>query len=181
MKDIFQEFKRASLKRHLSIGTAALAFAIGVNMFLFNTDAGVRMQASAIEAAKGVPTPIAADISVVQSAAGTDRANVQLGKAIHAVKELEFTLFSDPSKILFGQIEVGAIPQADIVVTSSTGGIALVKLLFPAPVDLNSGTTVSVVNFTRPTNGSSEVNIASVRAVTTEGTYELTSKGVEVR
>lgn len=181
MKDIFQEFKRASLKRHLTIGTAALAFAVGVNMFLFNTDVGVRMQASAIEATKGTPTQVAADISVIQNAAGTDRANIQLGKAIHAVKELEFTLFSDPSKILFGQIEVGTIPQADIVVTSSTGGIALVKLLFPAPVDLSPGTPVSVVNFTRSGNEPGVINIASVRAVTTEGTYELTSKGSEVR
>lgn len=52
MKDIFQEFKQATLRKHLAIGTTALVFALGVNVALFNTDVGVKLQASAIEATK---------------------------------------------------------------------------------------------------------------------------------
>ena len=181
MKDIFQEFKQATLRKHFAVGLTAFAFALGVNMFLFNTDTWVRMQASAIEATKWGVTTTAPDISVIQNATWTDRASIQIGRAIANVKEIELTLLGDPEKISFNDAIIGDGFTADVVTTSSTGGILLVKVLFPAPVNLVAGTVVSTLGFSKKVGVNTEINIVSPRVTATDGVYELTSKGVEVK
>lgn len=100
MKDIFQEFKKATIRKHLAVGVSAFAFALGVNAFLFNTDTGIKMQASAIEAV-GSTSEIVADMSISQSVAGTDRANIRMDRAMQKVKEIELTILANPDAIEF--------------------------------------------------------------------------------
>jgi ABC-type uncharacterized transport system permease subunit len=82
MPDLFAEFKKAHFKQHLAIAGTAFAFALGVNYLLFTTDTGVKLQASAIEATSKKVAPVSADIEVIQSAAGTDRIQIQSSRTI---------------------------------------------------------------------------------------------------
>ncbi len=182
MKDIFKEFQQATLKTHLAIGGTALAFALGVNVLLFNTDTGARLQASAIEATSTVAIPAASDISLVQGAPGTDRVQIQLNRAVQGLKSLELTLLADPSTLILWQAaETEGGTPVEIVPISSMSGVVLLKLRYPNPVDLVAGTSVASIAFKKSVAGTSPINIAAPRMVTTGGEYELSSQGVEAQ
>ncbi len=181
MKDIFQEFKKATLRKHLAIGITAFAFALGINMFLFNTDTGVKMQASAVEAV-GTKTVVSADMSVSQNMPGTDRANIRLDRSMQKVKEIELTLIANPDAIAFGEVDKAeAIVSRDIIVTSNIPGVSLVKVMFAQPTDIPAGSTIATLAFKLKTEESTIINISAPRATTADGVYELTSKGGEVK
>jgi hypothetical protein len=181
MKDIFQEFKQATLRKHLAIGATAFAFALGVNVFLFNTDIGVKMQASAIEAV-GTKAPVTADMSISQSLPGTDRANIRLDRSMQKVKEIELTIIANPDAIAFGEVDKAlAIPSQDTVVTSNIPGVTLVKVLFAQPTDIPAGSIVATLAFKLKKEAPAVINISAPRATTTDGVYELTSKGTQVQ
>lgn len=181
MKDIFQEFKQATLRKHLAVGISAFALALGINAFLFNTDAGVKMQASAIEAV-GTKTAVTADMSIAQGLPGTDRANIRLDRDIRKVREIELTIIANPDAIAFGEIDKAlAIPSRDIVVMSNIPGVSLVKILFAQPTDIPAGSIVATLAFQLKKGEPAIINISAPRATTADGVYELTSKGAEVR
>lgn len=181
MKDIFQEFKKATLRKHLAIGFSAFAFALGVNAFLFSTDTGIKMQASAVEAV-GKKTEVTADMSVVQSIAGTDRANIRLDRSMQKVKEIEVTAIANPEAITFGEVDkAGAIASQDIAVTSNVPGVTLIKVLFAEPTDIPAGSVIATVAFKRLVATPTVINLSSPRATTADGVYELTSQGGQVQ
>lgn len=180
MKDIFQEFKKATLRKHLAIGFSAFAFAVGVNVFLFNTDTGVKMQASAVEAV-GKKTEIVADMSITQSTPGTDRANIRLDRGMRKVKEIELTVIANPEALSLGEVDkAGAITSRDIAVTSNVPGVTLIKVLFAEPTDIPVGSTIATLSFKRLSQTPTVINLSAPRATTTDGVYELTSQGGEV-
>lgn len=182
MKDIFQEFKQATLRKHLAIGASAFALALGINVFLFNTDTGIKMQASAIEAVGSKQSVATADVSVSQSQPGTDRANLRLERAIQKVKEIEMTVIANPDAIAFGAVDKeGGIASKDIVVTSNVPGVSLVKIMFGEPTDIAAGSTLATLTFKTKSETPVVINLAAPRATTSEGVYELTSKGGEVK
>lgn len=181
MKDIFQEFKKATLRKHLAIGVTAFAFALGINAFLFNTDTGIKMQASAIEAV-GTKSEITADMSVSQNVAGTDRANIRLDRAMQKVKEIELTILANPDAIEFGEVDkAGAIVSREIAVTSNLPGVSLIKVLFAEPTDIPANSVIATLAFKLKLGSPAVINISAPRVTTSEGVYELTSKGGEVR
>lgn len=181
MKDIFQEFKKVTLRKHLAVGVSAFAFALGVNVFLFNTDAGVKMQASAIEAV-GSKSEVVADMSIFQSMPGTDRANIRMERAMQKVKEIELTILANPEALKFGAIDqAGAIASRDIAVTSNLPGVSLIKVLFSEPTDIPAGSIIASLGFTIQREGPAVINISAPRVTTSEGVYELSSQGGEVR
>lgn len=182
MKDIFQEFKQATLRKHLAVGVSAFAFALGINVFLFNTDVGVKMQASAIEAVGNKSDVATADVSVFQGQPGTGRAHLRLERGIQKVKEIEMTVLANPDAIAFGTVDQGeGVASKDIIVTSNVPGVSLVKVMFGEPTDIAAGSSIATLNFTNKSDASVIINLAAPRATTADGIYELTSKGAEVR
>lgn len=181
MKDIFQEFKKATIRKHLAVGVSAFAFALGVNVFLFNTNTGIKMQASAIEAV-GSKSVATADMSIFQSMPGTDRANIRMDRAMQKVKEIELTILANPEAIEFRAVDqAGAIASSDIAVTSNLPGVSLIKVLFSEPTDIAAGGIIASVAFTIKDGRPAVINISAPRVTTSEGIYELTSKGGEVQ
>ncbi len=187
MKDLFAEFKKATLKQHLAIGTAAFAFALGVNYLLFATDTGVKLQASAIEAT-GTTKKQAGPDFVVSMSPGTDRLSVQVSRAVSGVKSLEFTLLGDPTALSIegAQMAGGAsddtpLYKGEIVRSASVPGVALYRVIFASPTTIAAGSTVVTIALTRKGAGATPVNVAGVRVMTTDGAYELSSQGAQIK
>jgi hypothetical protein len=185
MVDIFSEIKKASLKQHLAIAGTAFAFALGVNYLLFTTDTGVKLQASAIEATIKTVAPITADIEVVQKVAGTDRLQIRSNRAITQAKSIEFTLLANPAVIALGEWQAASADldglsnyPAQVTRTSNMPGVALYSIVFDTPVNITAGTSVASIAITSTGSASTIINIATVRARTADGDYELLASGV---
>jgi hypothetical protein len=191
MLDLFAEFKKAHLKQHLAIAGTAFAFALGVNYLLFTTDTGVKLQASAIEATSQKIVPIGADLEVVQSTAGTDRIKIQSSRAITQVKSVEFTLLANPNAVKFGEGQAAAGEMdgmspypAQVTRVSNMPGVALYRIEFTNPVNVVAGTNIASIALSGSGStgiGGSAINIATARAKTLDGDYELLASGTTLR
>jgi hypothetical protein len=181
MKDIFSEIKKANLKQHIAVGGVALALAVAVNTFVFSTDTGLKIQASALEAVGGTSSTssgqLLADVALLQAKTGTDRVQVQLQKPAKGVKLMEFSLLSDPDKLTFGEISASG---AKVVTTSSVPGVIFIRLEYATPQDIAAGSIASV-GAIKKGESSVPLNISSPRLVTIGGEYELSSASTIIK
>ena len=181
MIDLFAEFKKATLKQHISIGVTAFAFALGLNYLLFTTDVGVKLQASAIEAAGTTKVNVGPDF-VVSTNPGTDRLTIKISKAVVGAKSLEFTLLANPTAVTLGTAQMAGGASDDTpsyageaIRTVNVSGVAQYRVNFTSPTDIAAGASVATIAFTRTGSGSTPVNVAGVRVFTNTGDFELSS------
>ena len=155
MKDLFAEFKKATLKQHLTIGVTAFAFALGVNYLLFATDTGVKLQASAIEAS-GTSKVVQGPDFVVSTSPGTDRLTIKISKAVVGAKSLEFTLLTNPVAVNLGTAQMaGGVSDdtptyaGEAIRTVNISGVAQYRVNFSTPTDITAGASIVTVAVTR--------------------------------
>ena len=81
MKDIFEAYKRQRIKKNLIIISSALAFALFVNVFLFKTDMGNKLQTSVVNFNSEEKTSSSAtkDMFLTSEKTGTNLLDLYLG------------------------------------------------------------------------------------------------------
>ena len=179
MKDLFQEFRRYTFLRHIMIGGTALAFAVGINVFLFQTPSGVKLQASAIEYAGGKKTQTA-DVSLVQSGTGTSITKIRLSQGVKDLQEFQATLLVDPSKVKIVSIEA-ADKNIELIQSSQIEGVSLIVAKYKTPRTTTGISDVANITYTLTTDTPSPANIASTRMMAGNEKYELSSEGTLLR
>lgn len=177
MKDFFQEYRKSTLKKNVSIAAFAFVFALGVNSFLFGTDAGIRIQTSALQYAGGKTTP-SADISVVSAGTGTDIVKLRVGRALSAVSEIRGTLLYDPSGLTVRDVFT-TDANVEIARISNVEGVTLVNIRYHTPVNIPAGTEVATMAAVKTGSGRSVMNLAETQFVSSGSVYELSNEAVE--
>ncbi|MFZ4461098.1 MAG: hypothetical protein ACOYN2_00695 [Patescibacteria group bacterium] len=179
MKDLFTEFRKQNLKKHVAIGLCAFAFAVGVNAFLMTTDAGVKLQASAIEYAGGKKEAASPDLVLVSSGNGTDMVKLRMMHAATNVSEIQATVLFDPVALKSLTIDNDVDKNIELTKVSNIDGVALVIVRFKTPANITANTDLFQMAFSRKSAAKSPLNIASTTLVSEGTRYELSSKGME--
>ncbi len=178
MKDLFIEFRRYNARKHLAIGICAFAFALGVNAFLFKTDAGVRLQTSAVEFAWGTKNATQEpDLVLVKSNTGSDSVKLRLTKKIEKATEIQASLVTDPTNIILTNIE-SLSSSIEVSKLSNIPGVTLLIIRFSTPTTIEAGTDLIHLMLNKKRDEETPLNLASTRLIADSVSYDLTNKGV---
>lgn len=179
MKDIFQDFKKANTQKHIAIALTAFAFALGVNALIFNTDTGLRLQASAIEYSGIQKKTTSADLVLTTAGADTNIVKLSLGRNATQVSLVEATVFFNPEALDLVNATNEENKNIEVVASSSVNGTSLLIIRFKTPQDVVAGTSLASLTFAKKSDGATPVNLAGTRLVSDGVDFELTSQGVE--
>lgn len=179
MKDFFEAYRKTTVKKNVAIVAAAFAFAVSVNALLFGTDAGLRMQTSALQYAGGAKSEVSADLALVSAGTGSDLVKLRLERAAKGVKEVRATLVSDSSALRINDV-FSTDKEAEVTKISNVDGMMLVNVRFPAPRDIAAGTELATAAYSKTGSGKTQIGLIETSFVSGGTEYELTSSAIEL-
>ncbi len=180
MKDFFEAYRKSTHKKNVAIIASAFVFAVSVNAFLFGTDAGTRIQTSAIEFAGGGNAPeVRADLSLLSSGSGSDLLKLSLARPAKGVKEVRATFVSDAEALKINDVFT-VQKDAEIVKISNVEGMMLVNVRFASAKDLPAGTELAMLAYSKIGSGKTQISLVETSFVSEGGEYELTSSAIEL-
>lgn len=180
MKDFLEAYQKSTHKKNIAIIASAFVFAVSVNALLFGTDAGTRIQTSAIEFAVGGKTIEARpDLSLVSSGSGSDMVKLVLGRSAKGVREVRATFVSDSDALKIKDVFTTE-KEAEIVKISNVEGMMLVNVRFSSPRDLSAGTELATTVYSKASSEKTQISLVETSFVSESGEYELTSSAIEL-
>ncbi len=180
MKDFLEAYRKSTHKKNVAIVASAFAFAVSVNAFLLGTDAGTRIQTSAIEfAGGGKASEIRPDLSLESSGSGSDLLKMVLSRPAKGVKEVRATLVSNAEALKINDVFT-AQKDAEIVKISNVDGMMLVNVRFASPQDLSSGAEIAMLAYSKTNPERTQISLVETSFVSEAGEYELTNSAIEL-
>lgn len=179
--DFFEAYRKSAAKKNAAIVAAAFVFALSVNALIFGTDAGNRLQTSAVQYAVGskAASEAKADLSAVSAGTGTDLVKLRLERSAKAVKEIRATLVSDAQALSVKDVFT-TDKDAEITKISNVEGMTLVNVRFSTPKDLPAGTEIATVAYSKSGSEAVALNLVETAFVSGAETYELSSSAIEL-
>ncbi|MDQ1344374.1 MAG: hypothetical protein QG650_1095 [Patescibacteria group bacterium] len=179
MKDFFEAYRKSASKKNAAIVAAAFVFAVSVNALLFGTDAGVRIQTSAIQYAGGKAADVSADLTLSSAGTGSDLVKLKLERTAKDVKEIRATLVSDSSALQIKDV-FSTDKEAEITKISNVDGMMLLNIRFAAPRDVAAGTELATAAYAKTGSGKTQIGLVETSFVSGDATYELSSSAIEL-
>lgn len=180
-KDFFEAYRKSAAKKNVAIVASAFLLAVSVNAVIFGTDAGVRLQTSAVQYAVGTKSveDSAADIAPVSAGTGTDLVKLRFGREAKAVKEIRATIVSDAQALSVKDVFT-TDRDAEITKVSNVEGMTLVNVRYATPKDLPAGTEIATVAYSKSGSEPVVLNLVETAFVSGNETYELSSSAIEL-
>lgn len=179
MKDFLAAYRKNAMKKNVAIVASAFVFAVSVNALLFGTDAGTRLQTSAIEYAGGKKAEVSADLVLVSAGTGSDLLKLRLDRGAKSVKELRATFVSDASALKIRDVFT-TDKDAEITRISNVDGMDLVNVRFKAPRDLSAGTEIATVAYSKAGASKTQIGLVETSFVSEGADYELSNSAIEL-
>ncbi len=178
MKDHFDQYRKAVTKKNVAIVASAFALAVSVNAALFGTEAGTRIQTSAVEFAGGPKTEATADLVPVSSGTGTDLFKLRLEREVRDATEVRATLLWNPESVQVRDV-FSTDKDAEIVKISNEPGILLLNVRFKTPKTLPAGSDIATAAYAKTGSAPAVVTLSETAFVAKDGTFELSNSAAE--
>lgn len=178
MKDFVSLYAKSTFRKNIAIACAAFVLAVGVNAFLFGTDAGVKIQTSAIGYAGNTKKIDKSDIYFTTTSSGSDILKLKVSKAATAAKEIRATIVFDSKKLAVKDVFT-TNKNAEIVKSSTVDGILLVNIRYITPENIAADSEIATVVAVKSSKEKAPVNLVGTQLVTADGMFELTNEAVE--
>ena len=178
MKDFVSLYAKSAFRKNIAIACAAFVLAVGVNSFLFGTDAGVKIQTSAIQYAGNEKKIQRSDVYLVTTGSGSDILKLKISKAASSVKEVRATVVFDSKKLSVKDVFT-TNKNAEIVKSSTVDGLLLLNIRYITPENITADSEIATIVAVKSTKEKAPVNLVGTQLVTTDGMFELTNEAVE--
>lgn len=180
MKDVFEAYKQQKLKKNITIVASALALALFVNVFLFKTDVGNKLQTSVTNFnTTEQASPSTKDIYLVAQKAGTNFLDLRMGTALEGVSELRVSFLFDPANLALKDF-LTENKDLEIIKIANEPGIVTLNLRFKSPASIAPESKIlSIVYDRKDEKKKTVINLAETSFVTKGGTYELANAPLE--
>lgn len=180
MKDFFEAYRKGNAKKNAAIVASAFVFALSVNALIFGTDAGTRLQTSAIQYAAGTnASEASADLTLISAGSGSDLVKLKFERDAKNVKEIRATLVSDASALVVKNVFT-TDKTAEITNISNIEGMSLVNVRFQSPRDIAAGTELATAAYVKTGTGKTQIGLIETSFVSEGKEYELTSSAIEL-
>ena len=178
MKDFVSLYQKNTFRKNIAIACSAFVLAVGVNAFLFGTDAGVKIQTSALEYAGNEKKIERSDVYFATTGSGSDILKLKLSKAASQAKEIRATVVFDSKKLAVKDVFT-TNKNAEIVKSSTVDGLLLLNVRYITPEDVPADSEIATIVAVKNTKEKAPVNLVGTQLVTNDGMFELTNEAVE--
>jgi hypothetical protein len=177
-EDFLTEYSKRTYRKNMAIVMAAFVFALGINAFIFNTDAGARLQSSIADYGTPSTKGAIADLSLKTGKEGSDIINLSTNTSLSNVNEIRVTFLFDASAVKFASV-FSKNNQADLAVTSSVDGVMLVIVRFQEPTTLSAGENILSIVAKKTKKELSVINLAETQFISDNKIYQLSNTPLE--
>ena len=178
MKDFVSLYEKSAFRKNIAIALSAFVLAIGANAFLFGTDAGMKIQTSAIQYTNPVVKTDRSDVYFTTTGSGSDILKLKFAKAAESVKEIRATVVFDAKKLSVKDIFT-TDKNAEIVKSSTVDGVLLLNIRYNSPAKIAADSEIATIVAVKNAKDKAPVNLVGTQLVTTDGTFDLTNEAVE--
>ncbi|EKD29431.1 MAG: hypothetical protein ACD_78C00417G0009 [uncultured bacterium (gcode 4)] len=179
MKDIFNDYKKERSRKNVAIITASFVFALSINVFLFGTDSGSRLQTSVLNSTTGVGAEKKVDIELVNAGTGTDMLKIETNSRLENVSRMYISLAFDADSLAINDI-FPADKDVDVVRNSNVPGNSIVTLSFKKPTTLKEGAEIFTIVYKKKNSNKTVMNLAETQFKSEDGSiYDLSNSSIE--